>query len=69
MDDKGNNVPVVGGQLEVRGEKTPAGKVTRSIRTLVFQAEKGQEPSELVFCGRKILSVEIPFTLKDVPLP
>jgi hypothetical protein len=70
MDEKGNNIPVTpGGLLEVRGVQTPAGQINRMIETLVFQTEKGQVPSKMVFCGRKILSVEIPFALKDVPLP
>jgi hypothetical protein len=69
MDDKGNNIAYVGGELQVRGENTPTGKINRVYHVLIFQPEKGQKPSKLVFCGRKILSVEIPFTLKDVPLP
>jgi hypothetical protein len=70
MDDQGNNVKVApGGLLEVRGEKTPFGVVNRITHTFAFQAAKGQRADKLVLCGRKILTVEIPFTLKDVPLP
>ena len=70
MDDKGNNIKVVpGGRLEASDKATPFGVVGRVVHTEVFQLEKGQKASEMVFSGRKILSVEIPFTLKDVPLP
>ena len=36
---------------------------------LTFQAKEGQKPAKLVFKGSKSVSVDIPFTLKDVKLP
>jgi hypothetical protein len=70
LDDKGETVKLTGVQMQftpvVAG---PAGIVNSLQHVLTFQAEKGQEPAKLVYSGRKSLSVEIPFTLKDVPLP
>jgi hypothetical protein len=70
LDDKGETVKLTGVQMQftpvVAG---PAGIVNSLQHVLTFQAEKGQEPAKLVYSGRKSLNVEIPFTLKDVPLP
>ena len=65
LDDKGNPIPQVGFGIQTQ--------VTNGVATtqyvLTYQAAKGQEASKLVYSGRKVLDVEIPFTLKDVPLP
>jgi hypothetical protein len=45
------------------------GIVNQLQHILTFQAEKGQEASKLIYSGRKMLTVDIPFTLKDAPLP
>jgi hypothetical protein len=38
--------------------------------TLVYQPGPGQgEPTRLVYSGRRTVTLEVPFTLKDVPLP
>ncbi len=70
FDDKGQAVKLTSVQLQftpvVAG---PAGIVNRLQHVLTFQAEKGQEPAKLVYSGRKILNLEIPFTLRDAPLP
>ena len=70
LDAKGEPIQLTGVQMRF----TPvvagaAGIVNQLQHTLTFQAEKGQEPSKLVYAGRKMLNLEIPFTLKDVPLP
>ena len=46
------------------------GNGTLTVQHLVtFKAEKGQATAgKLVFSGSRSLSVEVPFTLKDVPL-
>jgi hypothetical protein len=70
MDDKGNNILVSpGGVIMTAGATLPGPPLNRFVQVLCFQAEKGQEPSKLVYCGREVLTVEIPFSLKDVPLP
>jgi hypothetical protein len=38
--------------------------------TLVYRPDPGQgEPARLVYTGRRTATIEVPFTLKDVPLP
>ena len=69
QDDKGAAIPQIGSQIQFQSTATPNGVVTTQMFVLTFQPEKGQEASKLVYLGRKMLSVEIPFTLKDVPLP
>jgi hypothetical protein len=66
LDDKGEAVKLVGVWRVVVGE---VGAVNTLQHVLTFQAEKGQEASKLIYSGRKVLSMEIPFTLKDAPLP
>ena len=39
------------------------------MQVLIFKPEKDQEPAKLVYTARKVLSVDVPFTLKDVPMP
>ena len=40
------------------------------VYTLFYQAQKGQgAPARLVLSGRRTVLVEVPFTLKDMPLP
>ncbi len=69
LDDKGHVIKEVGNQMQnqvtvVNGVAT----VTQSLY-LTFQPEKDQAPAKLVYNARKVLSVDVPFTLKDVPLP
>jgi hypothetical protein len=40
----------------------------RMVVTLAFKPEKDQTPSRLVFSGSKIITVDVPFDLKDVPV-
>jgi hypothetical protein len=38
--------------------------------TMVFRQNNGQgEPAQLVLHGQRNISVQVPFTLRDVPLP
>ncbi len=69
LDDKGHVIKEIGNQMQnqvtvVNG----VAMVTQSLY-LTFQPEKDQAPAKLVYNARKLLSVDVPFTLKDVPLP
>jgi hypothetical protein len=69
LDDKGNAVPVLI-QQQIGFRPVQAGQKNVQEHIFVFQLEKGQsEDVKLVFLGRKQTSIDIPFTLKDVPLP
>ena len=66
VDDKGQSFQLVGVSSSVR---ILGGTVTRES-TLTYQPQKGQgDPSKLIFSGSRIVTVDVPFTLKDVPLP
>lgn len=64
LDDKGNPLSQVGMSMTLR---TPP-RGTHREYTLVFQTQKGQEAAQLVFTGRKVVNVDVPFTLKDIVL-
>jgi hypothetical protein len=65
--------------LDDRGEPLELAAVNRNFRreargvvreyTLAVQPRAGRKPAKLVFAESKMVNVEIPFTLKDVPLP
>jgi hypothetical protein len=67
LDDKGAVIPaqVTGvSQQFNKGDRVP--KMTYSF---TFKpGEKQGEPAKLVLSGSRTLSVEVPFTLKDVPV-
>jgi hypothetical protein len=73
QDDKGQTIPIDGGRSRVtvqmdRQANGPAKQVL--VWTLVCPHEKEKaKPSKVVYLGRKSVTVEIPFALKDVPLP
>jgi|SRR5579884_487062 len=73
QDDNGQTIPIDGGRSQVsfqfeRQANGPAKQVL--IWTLVCPHEKEKaKPSKVVYLGRKSVAVEIPFALKDVPLP
>ena len=69
IDDKGNVIKQTGTQIQFQTTVINGVVMTTQVYLLTFQADKDQEPAKLVYSGRKILSVEVPFTLKDVPLP
>jgi hypothetical protein len=64
IDDKGNDLRPVGMRMmnrDVRG-------VLREY-TMEFDVPEGRRAARLVYNASKAVGVEVPFTLKDVPLP
>jgi RNA polymerase sigma factor (sigma-70 family) len=71
QDDKGKTLPVQLGQQLVQVEQQPGG-VAKVIFTysLVCEPGKGRgQPVKMVYQGRQRTTIDIPFTLKKVPLP
>jgi hypothetical protein len=67
LDGKGQSIPLTG-NLTTRTEVNGDG-VFRQEFLLTFRANTDQgEPARLVLNGRRTVSIEVPFTLKDVPL-
>jgi hypothetical protein len=65
VDDKGDPIE----QTVVRSSfRRDVRGITREF-TLVAQPAAGREAAKLVFAGSKVVNVEIPFTIKDIPLP
>jgi hypothetical protein len=71
QDDKGNTLPVqMGGQRFQVMRGVGGANVVTATYTIVCRPGKDQkEPARLVYLGRKQVAIEVPFTLKDVPLP
>ncbi len=70
LDDKGEAVKLTSVQMQFTPVVAGAAGIVNMLQhVLTFQAENGQEPAKLVYSGRKVLNLEIPFTLKDAPLP
>jgi hypothetical protein len=68
LDDKGNTIPCLSSSA-LRTALNADGTVVRTY-TLSFTPAKDQgPPTKLVMSGSKSITVDIPFTLKDVPLP
>jgi hypothetical protein len=65
VDDKDRPLPV-SARIHMRG--TAQGVVVEYTLTCQPQKESGQ-PAKLIFSGRRNVTIEIPFVLKDVPLP
>jgi hypothetical protein len=65
VDEKGQSLP-----LRVTGSKTQrAGNAFVTEHALVYQPEKGQgEAAKLLFSASRLATVEVAFTLKDVPV-
>jgi hypothetical protein len=68
LDDKDNILPV---QFQQQRFRVAAGGGPAMMGfQIVYKPEKGQPvPAKLVFKGRKSVTIDVPFTLKDVPLP
>jgi hypothetical protein len=68
LDDRDNILPV---QLQQQRFRVAAGGGPTTMGfQIVYKPEKGQPaPAKLVFKGRKSVTIDVPFTLKDVPLP
>jgi hypothetical protein len=65
LDEKGNVIPGAGSNLVARS--LPGGGFTTEHQ-VVYQLQKDQKPAKLVFKGSKAVNIDIPFTLKNVPL-
>jgi hypothetical protein len=66
LDDSGSALQATGMRLNFR--KDPRGTVVREY-SLEFQVPAGRQATRLVFSAGKVIPVDLPFTLKDVPLP
>lgn len=70
QDEKGNALPIQLQQTQFRIVQGNGGRMPTPIYTLICRHEKDKgQPDKVVYVGRKRVTVEIPFTLKDVPLP
>jgi hypothetical protein len=69
LDDKGRTLPIQA-QMEIQFQPPGGGVQQKTIYTLTCRRdkEKGQ-PAKVVYLGRKRVTVDIPFTLSEVPLP
>lgn len=66
LDDKGNALLLVGTGFQVK--QGPAG--VQQSTTLTYRPQPGQgAPSKLVYTGSREMKIEVPFTLKSVPMP
>jgi hypothetical protein len=66
VDDKGQSLPlrVTGSKAQRKGENSFV-----TVHTLIYEPEKGQgEPAKLLFSASRLATVEVAFTLKDVPV-
>jgi hypothetical protein len=63
-DGKGERLPLV---VSKHVAQTKDGLSVQHY-TLTCQLQKGQEPDKLVVAGSRLVTVDVPFTLKDVPL-
>jgi hypothetical protein len=67
VDAKGRALQLT--QIPTRLYRGGFGVMTMEV-TMVFRAHDGQgEPAQLVLHGQRNISVQVPFTLRDVPLP
>ncbi len=66
VDAKGQGHQLVGVQSQAQSD----GKTIKYQYTLTYKVAKDQgDPAKLTFSGSKLATVEVPFNLKDVPLP
>jgi hypothetical protein len=71
QDDKGNALPIQVQQTQFRVVARARGaRMPTLMYTFVCQHDKDKgQPAKVVYLGRKRVTVEIPFTVQDVPLP
>jgi hypothetical protein len=73
QDEKGNALPIDGGQMhmQVKFVRQDNGMLKQTMScTLVCLHDKDKgKPAKVVYLGRKRTTIEIPFVLKDIPLP
>lgn len=61
--------------LDTRGQVIPPHEVKQlpgndgKSFEMTYLLQKGQEPSQMIYTARRRVLVEVPFTLKDIPLP
>ncbi|MBI1915925.1 MAG: hypothetical protein HYS12_14500 [Planctomycetes bacterium] len=65
LDEKGKVIPYISAGFSGRG--LPGGGFTTEHQ-MTFQLQKDQKAAKLVFKGSKSVNIDIPFTLKNVPL-
>jgi hypothetical protein len=66
LDEKGNPLPLIPYQLQAHAEP---GTMVWDY-TFLYQPQRDRgEPDRLVFAGTRTVTVAMPFTLADVPLP
>lgn len=73
QDDNANTLPIDGSRQRVsvslvHQANGPPKQILNWTLVCVHEKDKGK-PAKVVYLGRKSVSVEIPFALKDVPLP
>jgi hypothetical protein len=64
VDNKGQGIPTMSTQTRGRF----AGGQMSYEYTMTYRLAKGQQPAKLIFSGHRTVNLDIPFTLKDVPL-
>jgi hypothetical protein len=65
-DDKDNILPA---RVMGTWNAVPGGKATLQYQLVYVTREKDGTPTKLVFSGRRTVSLNIPFTIKDIQLP
>jgi len=69
-DEKGVPFQLTANQVQQQQAQVFGGGFGVMEQELVFQPNAGQgAPAKLVFVGRRTVTAEVPFSLKDVPLP
>ena len=66
VDDKGKTIAQTGGGPP-KFEFVPGG-APKIEYTQEYKLEKDQKPAKLVFSASKMVTLDIPFSFKDVPL-
>ena len=65
-DASGKRFP---GMVKMEDVVAPGAANILNDYTLTYKLEKGQQPTRLVLTGRRNAFIDVPFALKDVPLP
>jgi hypothetical protein len=73
QDDKGESLPIDGSRSQGITSMAKRGndglrKITTYTLACPHDKDKGK-PAKVVYLGRKLVTVEVPFALEDVPLP
>ena len=65
-DAGGKRLP---GVVKADENMLPGGGMNLGDYHLSYKLEKGQQPARLVLTGRRNVFIDVPFALKDLPLP